>query len=700
MASPLDDILAGLQGVKRSGDGYVALCPAHDDHEPSLSVTAASDGSVLVHCHGGCSAEAVMAAIGLELSDLFPAEGKPRRKKRRQADKSKTSTAQGGCTIAQLAEAKLIDETFMAEHGWRDMSYLGAPAVRIPYLSAAGSEVAVRFRIALSINDRFRWRKGSHPTLYGLPELAALGSPPFVVIVEGETDTLTLQLHDIPVLGLPGADTWVDAWLEHLGEIPLVYFVIEPDRGGQALLVRLAKSAVRDRLRIIKMTKEAKDPNELYRHDPANFKAAFQGLIDEAVSWAEHSRSDAQRIAAEAWESCQAVATCPDILEAVSGQLLRAGLVGEKRLVKLLYLAVTSRLLGRPISVLVKGSSASGKSHSVEEVLRLFPENASYCLTAMSEKYMAYLQEPLVHRMLVIYENAGVSSEFASYVIRSLLSEGHIRYGTIMKVDGELQAVQLDVPGPTGLILTTTSLFIHDENETRMLSVPTDDRPAQTRAVLAAIAAGGQLDDATLEPWRALQVWLEHAEHEVVVPFAGRLAELVPPVAVRLRRDFTTVLALSRTHAMLHQASRARDAYGRVVATFEDYETVRELIADLLAESAEVAVPRSVRETVAAVQQLKRELPAATQIRHKHVAKTLGMEESSARRRVLQAIRLGYLANETTIYGRPADIVIGEPLPEEGAVLPRLDEMGTGTPARFGDPDVSPLPPDGLWAGL
>jgi hypothetical protein len=151
---------------------------------------------------------------------------------------------------------------------------------------------------------------------------------------------------------------------------------------------------------------------------------------------------------------------------------------------------------------------------------------------------------------------------------------------------------------------------------------------------------------------------------------------------------------------MLHQASRARDAYGRVVATFEDYETVRELIADLLAESAEVAVPRSVRETVAAVQQLKRELPAATQIRHKHVAKTLGMEESSARRRVLQAIRLGYLANETTIYGRPADIVIGEPLPEEGAVLPRLDEMGTGTPARFGDPDVSPLPPDGLWAGL
>jgi len=286
---------------------------------------------------------------------------------------------------------------------------------------------------------------------------------------------------------------------------------------------------------------------------------------------------------------------------------------GEKRLVKLLYLAVTSRLLGRPISVLVKGSSASGKSHSVEEVLRLFPENASYCLTAMSEKYMAYLQEPLVHRMLVIYENAGVSSEFASYVIRSLLSEGHIRYGTIMKVDGELQAVQLDVPGPTGLILTTTSLFIHDENETRMLSVPTDDRPAQTRAVLAAIAAGGQLDDATL---RALAGACRYGSNTPSTRSSCPSPAGLPSWSRRWQcacvATFTTVLALSRTHAMLHQASRARDAYGRVVATFEDYETVRELIADLLAESAEVAVPRSVRETVAAVQQLKRELPAAT----------------------------------------------------------------------------------------
>ena len=46
-----------------SGDGYLLCCPAHDDHNPSLSVRGAGDGRVLVHCHAGCSQEAVVSAL-------------------------------------------------------------------------------------------------------------------------------------------------------------------------------------------------------------------------------------------------------------------------------------------------------------------------------------------------------------------------------------------------------------------------------------------------------------------------------------------------------------------------------------------------------------------------------------------------------------------------------------------------------------
>ena len=70
--SALDLILPRLERVKRSGNGYTARCPAHDDKTASLSLTAAEDGRVLVHCFAGCPVHDVVGAIGLTVSDLFP----------------------------------------------------------------------------------------------------------------------------------------------------------------------------------------------------------------------------------------------------------------------------------------------------------------------------------------------------------------------------------------------------------------------------------------------------------------------------------------------------------------------------------------------------------------------------------------------------------------------------------------------------
>src|SRR4051794_38704145 len=48
-------------------------CPAHDDGTPSLSVNLGDKGVVL-HCHAGCRAEDVVAALGLQMFDLFDAD--------------------------------------------------------------------------------------------------------------------------------------------------------------------------------------------------------------------------------------------------------------------------------------------------------------------------------------------------------------------------------------------------------------------------------------------------------------------------------------------------------------------------------------------------------------------------------------------------------------------------------------------------
>ena len=127
------------------------------------------------------------------------------------------------------------------------------------------------------------------------------------------------------------------------------------------------------------------------------------------------------------------------------------------------------------------------------------------------------------------------------------------------KTSEGLRARRICKEGPTGFITTTTRDKLHAENETRYLSLVVKDTREQTRSVFRALA-----EESAEEPdrarWHALQVWLEGGEHRVTIPYAGALAEKMGDVAVRLRRDFSVVLSLIKAHAILHQATRERDA--------------------------------------------------------------------------------------------------------------------------------------------
>ncbi len=71
----ITDVLGLLKGVKSERGGYRALCPAHDDHDPSLGVTEGRDGRVLLKCRAGCETADVIRAIGLTFRDLGPDNG-------------------------------------------------------------------------------------------------------------------------------------------------------------------------------------------------------------------------------------------------------------------------------------------------------------------------------------------------------------------------------------------------------------------------------------------------------------------------------------------------------------------------------------------------------------------------------------------------------------------------------------------------
>ena len=66
----IEEFLERLAGVQKSGGGWVACCPAHGDSNPSLSISE-SGNRILVHCHAGCSAAAIVESMGLKMKDLF-----------------------------------------------------------------------------------------------------------------------------------------------------------------------------------------------------------------------------------------------------------------------------------------------------------------------------------------------------------------------------------------------------------------------------------------------------------------------------------------------------------------------------------------------------------------------------------------------------------------------------------------------------
>ena len=70
MSEPVQLLVERLH-AKRSGDGWKAKCPAHDDRDPSLSIREGSDGRALIKCHAGCQTNDILAAIDLKPRDLF-----------------------------------------------------------------------------------------------------------------------------------------------------------------------------------------------------------------------------------------------------------------------------------------------------------------------------------------------------------------------------------------------------------------------------------------------------------------------------------------------------------------------------------------------------------------------------------------------------------------------------------------------------
>lgn len=533
----------------------------------------------MVWCGAGCPQERVLDA--LRRRGLWPEPG--------------------GLTLRHLGEAKRLPLAFLESLGVREVRVGGQPAVAVPYLDADGHEVAVRLRIGLQ-GDRFRWRTGSKPTLYGLWRLQEVRESGWVLLVEGESDAWTCWLHGIPALGVPGKSTWRAELAQYLAGLDVILWC-EPD--ALDLVERVARD-VPD-LRVIKAPAGIKDLSEAHARGE-DVRALVDRLMHEAepaaVFLARKNEEERLRKAEEALPLARQVLEAPDLWERIRSALRATGIAGDLRPAELLYLAITSRLLDRPVNVALEGPSAAGKSWIASCVLQLFPADAVHRRAAMSERALVYSDADFRHRFLLVGEAAGLHRDgVGATLLRTVAWEGRVVYETVEKTAAGLRARLVEKDGPTGVITTTTKA-LDEEVATRFLFVPVPDDQQQTGAVLQATAArfASTAAGADLRPFVEAQRWLELAgARQVTVPYAEALARLVDRSAVRVRRDFSQLLTLVAACALLHQLQRPRRGEA-VVATLDDYRLVYELAGDLFGAAASLS--NAQREAVEAVRAL------------------------------------------------------------------------------------------------
>jgi DNA primase catalytic core len=365
----------------------------------------------------------------------------------------------------------------------------------------------------------------------------------------------------------------------------------------------LARDA--DRRRFVERAAEETGVSaDLLKRDVGRLLLALEQAQVELARPAETASSVVRLTEAEHAEAL-AWLTAPDLVGRLRAAFHKAGIIGEENNTLLAYLAGVSRLLERPLAIIIQSASAAGKTTLMDAVLAFFPEEERIKYSAMTGQSLYYLGETnLKHKILAIVEEAG--AEKASYALKLLQSEGELTIASTGKdpTTGRMETQVYRVEGPVMIMLTTTAIDLDEELQNRCLTLSVDESPEQTakihtlqreRRTLAGLVAKAERTE-LLRVLRNAQRLLTAVE--VLNPYAPSLT--FPSGRTRNRRDHEKYLTLIDSIALLHQHQRPKGRYelgGRtleyVPVTLDDIALANELAPEVLGRSLDELPPQT-----------------------------------------------------------------------------------------------------------
>lgn len=376
-------------------------------------------------------------------------------------------------------------------------------------------------------------------------------------------------------------------------------------------------------------------------------------------------------------------------LELLDMALKNVFFAGNTSNAKLLFLASLTRFSKKPVSVLIKGASGSGKSELMNTILRFIPEADKEVFTGISEKSISFMGEnSLRHKVLGIQEFSGLNNPSGNTILRSLLSEGEIRRQTSITdaKDNNFTTQISEVRGPVSLFMTTTEKSIHPEDENRMISITVDQSAEQKRKVLLAKADafnGIIASQEIINDMQSISIAYRKALKKVEIPYVKKIAESMDTNFDQVLRHFDKMLSLIEAHALLHQEDRdIKD--GKVIANEEDYSVVCSLLEPILSIQSKKVIDSDMIKIIKAIKehgQIKGDFLDSTpddfdrlDTSNAFLAEKLKMSPSVVSIKCNKAKELGLIINEAP-NGKPAIYSIIKDPNSLDRVLPSWTEL-------------------------
>ncbi|GLH74890.1 hypothetical protein GETHLI_33920 [Geothrix limicola] len=286
-----------------------------------------------------------------------------------------------------------------------------------------------------------------------------------------------------------------------------------------------------------------------------------EGMQADLLAEALRKKDQRPEVSEEERAEALSLLKSPDLMRRVLHDFEALGVVGEESNKLTGYLAAVSRLLDRPLALLIQSASAAGKTSLMDAVLDFMPDEDLVRYSAMSGQSIFYMGDRnLTHKVLAIAEEEGARQ--ASYALKLLQSEGRVTMASTGKnaTTGMLETHDYTVEGPVMLFLTTTAAELDEELLNRCLVLTVDESREQTRAIHGSQRSRETLEGLLAKTSRDSLIALHRNAQRLLEPLA-----VVNPYAdqlsfrddqTRSRRDHVKYLTLIRSIALLHQFQR------------------------------------------------------------------------------------------------------------------------------------------------